>query len=74
MKSHHATVRHVERLEEINNQYCKLLGTAYNDMDGVWDLEKQDTHPSRGPNTKNKEQPTASMDGDISDACEKLIG
>jgi hypothetical protein len=34
--------------------------------DGVWDPEKQKTHPSRGPAIRNKRLPAVGRDGDIS--------
>jgi hypothetical protein len=45
-----------------------MLGTAYHDINGTWDPEKQQPYPFRGPTIRNKELPTAGLDGDISEA------
>jgi hypothetical protein len=42
-------------------------------MDGIWDPEKQETHPSRRPTIRNKELLTAGLDGDILEACDSLF-
>lgn len=51
----------------------KLLRTAFHNMDGIWDHEKQETHPSRRPIIRNKELPAVGLDGDISEACGQLV-
>jgi hypothetical protein len=45
-------------------QTQELLRIAYYDMNGVWNPKKQNIY-FRGPTIKNKELPTASLDGNI---------
>jgi hypothetical protein len=42
-------------------------------MDGIWNPEKRETHPSRGPTIRNKELTTAGLGRDISEACGQLF-